>query len=245
MDPTKHGDWWADVYDDAHRHLDDVQNIVKFIDRRLMPDATHPLIEFGAGTGRVTIPLAEAGYSILAVDTSAGMLDKLRVKNPSGSIRTLVVDARSLDTPASGVVMFFNFLYAFADAEAQAAVIDAAVRCAAPARGPVVVELDLPRLPSPGDYKSGVAVREVTDDSVTLHAYKFGLANEFLESMRITLRRDGTDLRPTRQQFISLAAMDAEFARNGYVPVERHNSWDESAAGDGSHVISVFRPETL
>jgi ubiquinone/menaquinone biosynthesis C-methylase UbiE len=38
------------------------------------------VLELGAGTGRVAIPIAEAGIRISAVDLNAGMLDKLRQK---------------------------------------------------------------------------------------------------------------------------------------------------------------------
>ncbi len=38
------------------------------------------ILEFGAGTGRVTIPLAEDGHNIVAVDIEQAMLDKLQEK---------------------------------------------------------------------------------------------------------------------------------------------------------------------
>ncbi|MBK8812182.1 MAG: class I SAM-dependent methyltransferase [Acidobacteria bacterium] len=39
-----------------------------------------PVLELGAGTGRVTIPIAEAGIPIHALDADAGMLDGLRTR---------------------------------------------------------------------------------------------------------------------------------------------------------------------
>src|SRR5690349_2082832 len=36
------------------------------------------ILELGAGSGRVTIPLARAGFDVVAVDASAAMLGKLR-----------------------------------------------------------------------------------------------------------------------------------------------------------------------
>ncbi|NVB78148.1 MAG: methyltransferase domain-containing protein [Kofleriaceae bacterium] len=38
------------------------------------------ILELGAGSGRVTIPLARAGFEVVAVDTSAAMLGKLRAR---------------------------------------------------------------------------------------------------------------------------------------------------------------------
>src|SRR5687767_15781921 len=66
-----------------------------------------PVLELGAGTGRVTIPLAEAGIRVTAMDLDAGMLDRLRqkvLKLPadvrrrvaahSGDMRSFALDAR-------------------------------------------------------------------------------------------------------------------------------------------------------
>ena len=50
-----------------------------------------PVADFGAGTGRLAIPLARAGYDVLAVDTSASALAVLRATADElgvGSIRT-------------------------------------------------------------------------------------------------------------------------------------------------------------
>jgi len=38
------------------------------------------ILELGAGSGRVTIPLARAGYEVVAVDSSKPMLEKLRAR---------------------------------------------------------------------------------------------------------------------------------------------------------------------
>lgn len=38
------------------------------------------ILELGAGSGRVTVPLARAGFEVVAVDSSRAMLDKLRAR---------------------------------------------------------------------------------------------------------------------------------------------------------------------
>ena len=40
-----------------------------------------PLVEWGAGTGRLTVPLAEAGFDVTAVEVSESMLEKGREKS--------------------------------------------------------------------------------------------------------------------------------------------------------------------
>jgi SAM-dependent methyltransferase len=48
--------------------------------RKKAIDAGGPVLELGAGTGRVTIPIAEAGVRVSALDLDAGMLERLRQK---------------------------------------------------------------------------------------------------------------------------------------------------------------------
>lgn len=48
--------------------------------RQKAVDSGGPVLELGAGTGRVAIPIAEAGIRVSALDLDTGMLDKLRSK---------------------------------------------------------------------------------------------------------------------------------------------------------------------
>src|SRR5262249_60127441 len=48
--------------------------------RRLARESGGPVLELGAGTGRITIPVAQDGLHVDAVDRDSGMLDVLRRK---------------------------------------------------------------------------------------------------------------------------------------------------------------------
>src|ERR1035437_331930 len=39
-----------------------------------------PILELGSGSGRLAVPLAEAGYEVTAVDLDGAMLDRLRAR---------------------------------------------------------------------------------------------------------------------------------------------------------------------
>jgi len=54
------------------------------------------LLDVAAGTGRVAVPLAVAGYRVMAVDRSKGMLDVLRTKDATGRLDAAVASGVSL-----------------------------------------------------------------------------------------------------------------------------------------------------
>jgi SAM-dependent methyltransferase len=62
----------VETYDVLHREIPGGDDVGFF--RRLATDADGPTLELGCGTGRVTIPLAEAGVEIVGLDRSAAML---------------------------------------------------------------------------------------------------------------------------------------------------------------------------
>ncbi len=63
---------------------------------------TTPVVELAAGTGRIAIPLAEAGCDVIAVDASTAMLDLLRAKAAAAGVADRI-DVRVGDLRAPGV----------------------------------------------------------------------------------------------------------------------------------------------
>jgi len=60
---------------------------VEIIVARVQPPAR--IVDFGAGTGRLSIPLSERGFGVTAVDPCQEMLSRLKEKNPRGELRTV------------------------------------------------------------------------------------------------------------------------------------------------------------
>jgi SAM-dependent methyltransferase len=54
-----------------------------------------PVLEIGAGTGRVSLALAAAGHAVTALDREPALLDALRARDRCGTVRTVCADARS------------------------------------------------------------------------------------------------------------------------------------------------------
>jgi SAM-dependent methyltransferase len=91
--------------------------------------ARTPILEIGAGTGRLTLPLARSGVSIVAVDISPSMLALLHARlgeeppNVRARIRILQADVRTLALRQSFdliLVPFYTFNYLLTPADQDA-----------------------------------------------------------------------------------------------------------------------------
>ena len=93
-------DQWAEIYDSVYSYVrEDIPFYVEEARR-----AGGPVLELGCGTGRVAIPMAEAGVDVVGLDSSSAMLEVARrkmqrLKGRSGSLTLVQADMRdfSLD----------------------------------------------------------------------------------------------------------------------------------------------------
>lgn len=82
---------WAKVYDLAYQRsfgsfyerLTDAT--VELISSRIQPPSR--IVDFGAGTGRLAIPLSQLGYDVTAVEPCMEMLNQLKGKDSQNSIK--------------------------------------------------------------------------------------------------------------------------------------------------------------
>ena len=84
----------ADVYEVMHPGS--LQGDIEWYRQKAVASGG-PVLELGAGTGRITIPVAEAGIRVTALDLEEGMLAKLRQK-----IAALPEEARGRVTALQG-----------------------------------------------------------------------------------------------------------------------------------------------
>ncbi len=91
-------DAWADVYDSVYSYVvDDIPFYVQ-----AARESGGPVLELGCGTGRVSIPVAEARVDVVALDSSGEMLDVARRKASgltpdAGTLKLVQADMRDLD----------------------------------------------------------------------------------------------------------------------------------------------------
>jgi SAM-dependent methyltransferase len=80
-------DNWGEYYDYVYEqtfggYYDALTAETLNVIKQILPDAT--IIDFGSGTGRLAIPLAEYGHKVTAVEKSAGMVNEFKRKLSNG-----------------------------------------------------------------------------------------------------------------------------------------------------------------
>lgn len=139
-DPELYGHQWSADYDAMERALsNDLEDTIAALAKLA---GAGPVLEAGAGTGRIAVPLAERGLRVVATDASADMLAALRAKDPQHKIiaRQEVLPAISGHERFSLISLLVNSLWHLTTATEQRAFLRNAVTHLAPG-GVVVIEM--------------------------------------------------------------------------------------------------------
>lgn len=241
-EPPSYGEAMADVYDEWYADLTDVGATVAAITTLA---AGGRVLELGTGTGRLAIPLAEAGLDVSAIDVSPAMVARLRAKPGGDRVAVVVGDmARAEDLPAGAfavVLVAFNTFFSLTTAEDQARCF-AAVADRLTADGSFVVEGFVPddELIEAG---SKVEVRSLTARRVVLTVSRHDAVTQRAEGQFVELTEEGgVRLRPWSLRFAPPEELDAMAAAAGLVLAERWSAWDGTPfTAASAHHVSRYR----
>lgn len=134
----------AELYDLEHGGFrDDIDLLLSFAD--IVGD---PILEMGCGSGRIMIPLAEAGYDVTGIDQSLAMLERARKASGAqpfeGSVQLMkgsMLDADAAPGGPFGLVIFsLNALMHLPVAGEQRAALESAFRALDP-KGQLIIDL--------------------------------------------------------------------------------------------------------
>ena len=245
--PETYGDRFADVYDDWYGEVSDagatVARVAGLVDRA----GGGAVLELGAGSGRLALPLAEAGLDVWAVDASAAMIERLRAKPGAERVHAVVGDMAALDldgAPAFAVVLCaFNTFFNLADTEAQRRCLANVAARLAPA-GCLVLEAFVP---PPGDEEAAaigaVEPRHIGLDEVVLTVSRLDPAARTVTGQHVSLRETGIRLRPWVLHYAGPEQLDALAAEAGLALVDRAAGWagEPFTAESGAHVSTYAR----
>lgn len=148
----------AELYDLEHSDFgDDIDLLLNFA--QVVGD---PILEAGCGSGRILLPLAEAGFHVTGIDTSRPMLDRAdRAMRDAGLSELITLyegDMREADqTPGGpyGLVIFsLNSLMHLTTVEDQLAALESARRSLDP-RGQLIIDTLNPSIEQIGHLLNG------------------------------------------------------------------------------------------
>ena len=230
MDPSTYGDRIADVYDDWYGDATDVEGTVATVAR-----LGTTVLELGIGTGRLAVPMLEAGLQVTGVDASAAMVAKLREKVGD---RIPVTVADFTDVPVEGtfdvVLLAFNALLNLTRVDAQVRCLR---RCREVGRR-VVVETFVPGDAAP---QNAVEVKHAGADEVRLSAYR--IEDGVVQGSIVSITESGIRLRPWSVRLATPEELDAVAADAGLVVEHRWSGWRaEPFDATCDRCVTVFRP---
>lgn len=242
---STYGDAFADVYDDWYGAVSDVDatcRLVAGLVARSAPEGRRGrVLELGAGTGRLSVPLAGLGLDVVALDASPAMLERLRRHDPDGRVTVVRGDMVS-DQPAGPfdvVLVAYNTLFNLLSAERQAECFAAVATRLAP-RGAFVIDVFVPADPPPSG--ASVGVRSMTATEIVLSVVRHDPDEQRAEGQFVHLV-DGEPvrLRPWAVRYSGPTELDAMAAAAGLTLVER---WEDAGGqpfdDDSPRHLSVY-----
>ena len=241
------GETWAEVYDEVFAHLaEDGEEAASFVaDLQL---SRHPaaglrrVLELGAGTGRIALPLAARGAAVTALDASARILQRLRDKPGSEDVVTVLGDmaAPPVTGPFDVVLIAFNTLFALPDQAAQVRCVTAAAALLADG-GALVVEAAVPR---PWLFAEGTqSLTDVRADQVAMDVAEHDPVAQTVRSARVVISDTlGVRTLPLKLRYVWPSELDLMAALAGLELQARHGGWaGEPFDAAATRAVSVYR----
>jgi len=236
-DPTAYGHAFADVYDEWYHDLGDAGLVVAALNQRC-PPPRRGLLELGIGTGRLAIPLSEAGWEVTGIDASAEMLRQLGAKRGAQQVACIlgdVADPAAWPTDRYDIVLAaFNLVFNITARSRQQQLITLAAEHLT-SRGLLVIETDLitpsgtgARHTSPSRVVEGVTIETVIDP-----------LNQLIDG---THRGAGRD-RPWRLRYLNTDQLDAMATVAGLELADRTEGWSGATGTSGPprSYVSFYR----
>lgn len=241
FDATTYGLHIAADYDDLFA-LSDTKDAVEFL--YAQAPAADRFLEFGVGTGRVALALAERGMTGVGLDTSPEMLDILaRKAAESGlSVEAKLADCTkvTLDKSFDLIYAIFNTIFCLLDQEQQIDAFRNAARHLSPS-GRFVIEVfvpDISWLANAHHVRSG----RIETGVVSMHVGEHDPFQQTMSSQLVVLRNgEPPRLFPIRMRYTWPAELDLIARLAGLSRVGRYADWDGSEFGaDSGRQICVY-----
>jgi SAM-dependent methyltransferase len=244
---STYGDRFADVYDEWYHDVSDVEATVAAI-TELCPGGR--VLELGVGTGRLAIPLAQAGLVVDGIDASDAMLSRLAANDPDGQVRPHLGDmvTSSPQGPYEVILIAYNTIFNLPSPEQQRTLCTEMAARLSPT-GRFIVEAFIPdSFSAPGtDFgrrRNGeIRVRSMTVDQVVLSVTSHDPVTGRAEGQFIEITEaGGVRLRPWSIRSLSVAELDQMTQAAGLVLEHRWEDFNRREFTEESdRHVSIYR----
>jgi SAM-dependent methyltransferase len=239
-DPAAYGKAWSAQYDDLYAGRDDPAAVVAALERLTQGRS---LLDIGIGTGRLAIPLHDAGWRVAGIEASDAMISRLRERAGERDIAVHAGDMRSrrIDDRFDVALIAFSTLFLLPDQDSQVACLQNAVDHLGPG-GVLVVEAFIPDHARWSDGRR-VALSRWADDGVEIEAARHDRARQTIEVRYLSLTDAGVGVRPLALRYAWPSEIDLMVRLAGAELTERWADWQGSPYGATSQAhVSVYRP---
>jgi SAM-dependent methyltransferase len=240
---TEYGETWADIYDEVFAWVDDTVPSVSVLAQ--LADG-NGVLELGAGTGRIAIPLAQQGVEVHAVEVSEEMIKLLESKAATAHAPVTVHKADMCDVDLGvkfGVVFLsHNTLSALSTQDEQLMCIRSAARHVRD-DGSLLIDQGIP---GAGTFKLDGTLRHTRSgqDGVWMIAQRHDETAQQVISQRIRISKEGFFSGTIKGRYIWPSELDLMARLAGLRTAARWSDWDRNQFGPSSRtLISQFQPD--
>jgi SAM-dependent methyltransferase len=219
---NRYGDTHAETYDALFQERDDLALVSQALARLA---GVGPVLEFGIGTGRLALPLAQSGLKVYGIDNSPAMLERLRTKPGADQIISVLGDCTCdrVEGSFTLVLIAFSTIFLFESQDTQVQCFQNAARHLQ--RGGVFVVEGFVHDRSQWHNNQQIVTTSVADDVVMLRCGVLDPVQQLIETQQVELSPQGIKLRPNRLRFIYPAEMDLMARLAGLRLRERWSDW--------------------
>jgi SAM-dependent methyltransferase len=240
---VKHGDnTYGDDYASVYDHLfEDRDNLYQVGETLAALAGNGPVLEFGIGTGRLAVPLAERGIKVVGIDNSESMLKKLREKPEAKGITGVLGDCTQdrIEGDFSLVFVAFSTLYVFENQETQVRCFENAAWHLKPG-GLFLVEAfvhDRSRWHFGQETTTTKIEHEFASVRVGLH----DPLTQLIKLQYMDFTPQGIKFRPNRLRYVWPSEMDLMARIAGLRLKERWGGWDRSPfTSESNSQVAVY-----
>ncbi|MEJ3653694.1 class I SAM-dependent methyltransferase [Actinomycetes bacterium KLBMP 9759] len=241
FNPTQYGARWAATYDDFHEGVVDSAATVAGL--HALAGERSSVLEYGAGTGRIAIPLAQLGHAVTAVEISEEMLEVLARKVGSANVEAVRGDMTTVELGRDFDMAFvaFNSIFALSTQQDQVRLFRNAAKHLRPG-GAFALETVVVETPRGNGHVQRLRVADVRPDELVLAAGLLDPVTQFYNGTWAVLGTSGTTFYPIQGRHVTHAEMDLMAQLADLELESRWQDWQQSPFTAESHsIVTVYR----